>query len=65
MIAPRCIICEKWGSEAGGNFVQFKVTDPKEIAYNNDTSEKFGHPFGNWFFCDEHIGLAFRYNRLT
>ena len=64
-IAAVCRVCERWGSEAGGKFVQFKVTDSKEIAYNRDPSEKFGHPFGNWFFCDEHIGLAFKYKHLT
>lgn len=60
-----CKICERQGSEAGGKFVQFKVTDPKEIAFNTDPSEKFGHPFGNRFFCDEHLGLAFKYKHLT
>ncbi|MEO6589686.1 MAG: hypothetical protein ABIP06_10305 [Pyrinomonadaceae bacterium] len=65
MIAPCCIICGRWSEEAGGSFVQFKVIDSKEIEYNNDTEEKFGHPKGNWFFCDEHIGLAYRYKSLT
>ena len=25
---------------------------------------QFGHPSGNWFFCDEHIGLALKYKHL-
>lgn len=60
-----CIICERRISKAGGKFVQFKIIDPKEIAYNSDISEKFGHPFGNRFFCDDHTGLAYRYKHMT
>lgn len=72
MIAPRCIICGKWSEEAGGFFVQFNVTDPKEIEHNEELSESFktgkfmcSHPKGNWFFCGDHTGLALRYKHLT
>lgn len=72
MIAPCCRVCERWGEEAGGTFVQFKITDPKEIAHNEllfdslkTDNPMFSHPAGNWFFCNDHIGLALKYNHLT
>lgn len=72
MIAPRCRVCERWGEEAGGKFVQFKIVDPKEIEHNKllfdslkTDNPMFSHPKGNWFFCDEHIGLALKYKYLT
>ena len=65
MKAPCCRVCKKWGHEAGGEWIQFKVVDPKEIEYNNQKTQQFGHKFGNWFFCDEHLGLGLNFTQLT
>jgi hypothetical protein len=67
MIGPSCAICGTWG----GSYVQFAVTDKDEIAYNRQFEIGFqdiipaGHPYGNRCFCDEHLGLAWKYQRLT
>jgi hypothetical protein len=67
MIAPCCIVCKKWVS---GDFIQFKVVEPKEIEYNEQFFDKDkltppGHPFGNFYFCTEHMGLGLKYKHLT
>jgi hypothetical protein len=70
MIAPCCIVCKRWSNEAGGGFIQFKVVDAKEIEFNKhffnvSESPPIGHPFGNYFFCDDHTGLGLKYRRFT
>lgn len=60
------MVCQRWASEAGGNFVQFRVVAPDEIEFNKRLSESGGmpgHPFGNYFFCAEHTGLAWKHRR--
>lgn len=69
MIAPCCIICERWSREAGGSFIQFKVVEPREIEHNAQFYKPgvvpTGHRAGNYFFCTEHTGLALKYKHLT
>jgi hypothetical protein len=56
------------GARRGGGFIQFKVVEPQEVEFNERILKSdepvFGHPFGNYFFCDEHTGLGLKYEHL-
>jgi hypothetical protein len=65
MIAPVCDICEE-GKDGG--FLQFRVIAQKEIEFNElleKEPEMEGHPYGNRYFCTEHLEIAKKYCHLT
>lgn len=67
MQEPVCAICGITGFGNGGNHLQFKVIDPKEIAYNRSLEEfpiPGGTPRGFRYFCGEHIKTAEKYDHL-
>lgn len=64
MIAPECDICGSW---ADGEYIQFKVIDPKQIEFNERCQKEpliLGHPYGNRYFCNEHLLIAQKYCHL-
>ena len=55
-------------SEAGGSWFEFKLVNQKEIEFNKQflkPNPPSSHPFGNYFFCDEHSGFGWKFKRLT
>ncbi len=68
MQEPRCKICGVNDFvNGGGCHLQFKVIDPKEIAYNTSLEEfRFPGdcPAGEWYFCGKHIDIVAKYTHL-